>query len=72
MVFLVRRKCPSCGRVAEVTPADPYRPFCSARCRSADLGKWFDGAYRIGAPIAEEDLDQGLVPDDTDAEPKLS
>ena len=71
MVFLVRRKCPSCGRLAEVTAAD-YRPFCSERCRSADLGKWLDGAYRISAPIAEEDLDQGLVPDDTDAEPKLS
>jgi len=72
MVFLVRRKCPSCGRAVEVTPPDSYRPFCSARCRSADLGKWLDGGYRISAPISEEDLDQGLVPDDTDSEPKLS
>jgi len=70
--FFVRRKCPSCGRVLEVKPPDTFRPFCSARCRSADLGKWLDGAYRIGAPVSEEDLDQGLVPDDTDSEPKLS
>ena len=48
------------------------RPFCSERCRLADLGKWLDGGYRIGAPISEEDLDQGVVPDDTDSEPKLS
>ena len=39
------------------------RPFCSARCRPADLGKWLDGGYRIEAPISEEDLDQGLPTD---------
>jgi endogenous inhibitor of DNA gyrase (YacG/DUF329 family) len=38
----------------------------------ADLGKWLDGGYRISAPISEEDLDQGIDPDDTDGEPKLS
>jgi uncharacterized protein len=71
--FPVRRKCPTCGRVTEVTPPDSFRPFCSQRCRSADLGKWLDGGYRISAPVAEEDLDQGLVPDDdTDSERKLS
>jgi len=68
----MRRKCPTCERVVEVKPPDSYRPFCSERCRAADLGKWLDGAYRIGAPVAEEDLDQGLVPDDADSEPKLS
>jgi endogenous inhibitor of DNA gyrase (YacG/DUF329 family) len=58
--------------VAEVKPPDSFRPFCSERCRSADLGKWLDGAYRIGAPISEEDLDQGLLPDDGDGERKPS
>jgi hypothetical protein len=58
--------------VAEAKPPDSHRPFCSARCRSADLGKWLDGAYRISAPVSEEDLDQGLAPDDTDSERKLS
>ena len=53
-------------------PPDTYRPFCSARCRAADLGKWLDGGYRIGAPVSEEDLDQGLDADDTDSERKLS
>ena len=53
-------------------PPDSDRPFCSERCRLADLGKWLDGGYRISAPISEEDLDQGVVPDDTDSEPKLS
>jgi endogenous inhibitor of DNA gyrase (YacG/DUF329 family) len=51
-----------------VTPPDAYRPFCSARCRSADLGKWLEGSYRISAPLSEEDLDQGVVPYDTESE----
>jgi uncharacterized protein len=58
--------------MAEVTPPDRFRPFCSERCRSADLGKWLQGGYRISAPVSEEDLDQGVVPDYTDSEPKLS
>ncbi len=24
-----------------------YRPFCSARCADVDLGRWFEGRYRI-------------------------
>jgi endogenous inhibitor of DNA gyrase (YacG/DUF329 family) len=40
----------------------PYRPFCSERCRSIDLGSWLDGAYRISSPVSEEDLD-GALPD---------
>jgi uncharacterized protein len=65
----VRRKCPTCNRVFD-EPAEPspFRPFCSARCRAADLGKWLDGGYRITAPLSEEDLDQGL-PTDGETEP---
>jgi endogenous inhibitor of DNA gyrase (YacG/DUF329 family) len=68
----VRRQCPSCGRAAEVKPPDSFRPFCSERCRAADLGKWLDGGYRISSPASEEDLDQGVQLDDTDSERKLS
>jgi endogenous inhibitor of DNA gyrase (YacG/DUF329 family) len=67
----MHRKCPTCGRaLGEEAAAAPHRPFCSERCRLADLGSWLDGAYRIGSPITEEDLDQGLNPDLLDAEPK--
>ena len=54
--------------MVEVKPPDSFRPFCSERCRLADLGKWLDGAYKISAPVCEEDLDQGVVSDDTDSE----
>jgi endogenous inhibitor of DNA gyrase (YacG/DUF329 family) len=53
--------CPTCKRRCEGTFAEfPTLPFCSARCRAADLGSWLDGVYRIGSPISEEDLDAGL------------
>jgi len=26
---------------------NPYRPFCSERCKLIDLGQWATGAYRI-------------------------
>jgi uncharacterized protein len=68
-LLLVRRKCPTCSRsFEESTDPSPFRPFCSQRCRAADLGKWLDGGYRITAPPSEEDLDQGL-PTDGESEP---
>jgi len=60
------RKCPTCGRVVKAEPPDPFLPFCSERCRLADLGKWLDGGYRIGSPLSEEDLDQSATPRDAD------
>jgi endogenous inhibitor of DNA gyrase (YacG/DUF329 family) len=63
-LFRVKRKCPTCGRqLADADEVRGFRPFCSERCRAADLGKWLDGGYRIESPISEEDLDQGLPTD---------
>jgi endogenous inhibitor of DNA gyrase (YacG/DUF329 family) len=53
--------CPQCKAVITAARQElPTWPFCSARCRSADLGSWLNDAYRISSPVAEEDLDQGL------------
>lgn len=60
------RKCPTCGRVVKAEPSDAFFPFCTERCRLADLGKWLDGGYRIGSPMSEEDLDQSATPRDAD------
>jgi endogenous inhibitor of DNA gyrase (YacG/DUF329 family) len=57
----LRFNCPTCRRALEGTRADfPALPFCSARCRSADLGSWLNESYRISSPVSEEDLDAGL------------
>ncbi|MCL2590795.1 MAG: DNA gyrase inhibitor YacG [Betaproteobacteria bacterium] len=45
--------CPQCGREAEWGEANPYRPFCSARCKQIDLGAWASGEYRL--PCSPQD-----------------
>ena len=38
--------CPTCRK--ETTSAvNPFRPFCSERCKMIDLGRWAGGEYRI-------------------------
>lgn len=38
-----RRGCPICGK----PPGSEHRPFCSARCKQIDLGRWLGETYRI-------------------------
>lgn len=45
--------CPTCGRKAPYGADNPWRPFCSQRCRTVDLGAWASDAYRIAASPAE-------------------
>ncbi len=35
-----------------------WRPFCSERCKLADLGRWFSGDYRIPGPPEPADDDE--------------
>jgi endogenous inhibitor of DNA gyrase (YacG/DUF329 family) len=57
--------CPGCGARAEYSAANPWRPFCSERCRQTDLGAWASESYRI--PLRESD--PGLRDDDEGADP---
>ena len=52
--------CPQCGRPVEWSAASRFRPFCSERCRTLDLGAWAAERYRIPTVEAPD-------PDDTDA-----
>lgn len=51
--------CPQCRKSVEWSSDNPYRPFCSKRCRLIDLGAWADESHRIaGEPAMDEaDLD---------------
>jgi len=42
----MRVKCPTC-RVEVLWEGNPFRPFCSDRCRTLDLGAWVSERYRI-------------------------
>ncbi|MCL1825012.1 MAG: DNA gyrase inhibitor YacG [Betaproteobacteria bacterium] len=46
-------RCPRCGEEIEWSGANPYRPFCSARCKQIDLGAWASGDYRIPSSSQE-------------------
>ena len=48
-----KTKCPTCGSFA----LKSYYPFCSQRCSSIDLGKWFDGKYSIPSVEDPDGLD---------------
>ncbi len=39
--------CPHCGREHQWDVNNPYRPFCSERCKLIDLGKWANEEYRV-------------------------
>lgn len=57
-------KCPTCQKPLEYSKDNPWRPFCSERCRLIDLGAWANGDYKIeGEPgsamrLAPEELDR--------------
>ncbi|OAG26860.1 DNA gyrase inhibitor YacG [Thermodesulfatator autotrophicus] len=42
-------KCPQCGKLT-FWEENPYRPFCSERCKLIDLGHWLSEEYRIRVP----------------------
>jgi hypothetical protein len=44
-------KCPVCKKET-AWKDNPFRPFCSERCRLIDLGKWAAEEYRIAGERA--------------------
>jgi endogenous inhibitor of DNA gyrase (YacG/DUF329 family) len=46
--------CPICKN--ETTwEENPWKPFCSERCKLIDLGKWVSEEYRIAGDEAKEE-----------------
>ncbi|GAB4441706.1 MAG: DNA gyrase inhibitor YacG [bacterium] len=39
-------KCPQCKKETE-WENNPFRPFCSERCKLIDLGYWFEERYSL-------------------------
>ena len=48
------RRCPNCGK-----PSDEKSfPFCSSRCKTLDLGRWFNEDYAIPAIEIDDEFDE--------------
>lgn len=52
--------CPTCGQAHPWSTDNPYRPFCSARCKQVDLGAWASDSYRIAGETGEDMTDDRL------------
>ncbi len=39
--------CPTCKGVSIYAESNPWRPFCSERCREIDLGGWASERFRV-------------------------
>jgi endogenous inhibitor of DNA gyrase (YacG/DUF329 family) len=55
-------RCPACAGTSVYSPSNPYRPFCSARCKGVDLGAWASEEFN---------LPDETPPDETFGDPRL-
>jgi len=56
--------CPHCGKPVEWSPASRWRPFCSERCKTIDLGAWATESYRIRDTEPPEPESDESIPGD--------
>ncbi|MDY7032755.1 MAG: DNA gyrase inhibitor YacG [Thermodesulfobacteriota bacterium] len=49
-------KCPRCGKET-LWEQNPFRPFCSERCKLIDLGKWINGSFILPGESLNGDKD---------------
>lgn len=52
-------RCPSCEGDSVYAPSNPWRPFCSERCRSIDLGAWASESFRVPDETPPDDIPFG-------------
>jgi endogenous inhibitor of DNA gyrase (YacG/DUF329 family) len=51
--------CPVCGKPAPFDASNPYRPFCTKRCKLIDLGQWANESYRVPVNTEESQPPEG-------------
>ncbi len=49
--------CPTCSKPVKWTLANPFRPFCSERCRLIDFGAWANESHVIAGDPVYDDID---------------
>lgn len=47
--------CPACKGKSIYAPSNPFRPFCSQRCKNIDLGAWASEDFRMPAEAPPND-----------------
>jgi uncharacterized protein len=57
--------CPYCKTLTLYSQSNPYRPFCSERCKQLDFGAWANESFRV--PVKNN-----LDPDDPQSDDSLA
>ena len=52
-------RCPACGGDSVYATDNPYRPFCSERCKNMDLGAWASESFRMPTEAPPDDQPYG-------------
>jgi len=52
-------RCPACGGPSRYAADNRFRPFCSERCRTHDLGAWASENYRVPAHPEPQEQEPG-------------
>lgn len=47
--------CPSCGGDSVYAASNPFRPFCSERCKNIDFGAWASENFRMPSEAPPDD-----------------
>lgn len=47
--------CPTCAGDSIYAASNPFRPFCSERCKNIDLGAWAHEDFRMPTTALPED-----------------
>jgi uncharacterized protein len=47
-------RCPICKKPVDTSSANRFRPFCSKRCQSVDLGTWAGEQYRVAGNARDD------------------
>lgn len=51
--------CPACGGESLYSAGNPWRPFCSERCKQHDFGAWASEAFRVPTEAPPDDAPHG-------------
>ncbi len=52
-------RCPACNGPSVYSPQNPWRPFCSERCKLIDMGAWADESFRMPTEAPPDDAPHG-------------
>jgi endogenous inhibitor of DNA gyrase (YacG/DUF329 family) len=52
-------RCPACGGDSIYAATNPFRPFCSERCKGMDLGAWASESFRVPDETPPDELPFG-------------